>query len=95
MGSDQRREVSRLDALVASSLAGLGPDALASGILSPETGINFGYQHGDPTLGVECSHVPSTISKVTFIDTGSHSNPKVDALFGTGMQSNFDDVLFA
>jgi peptide/nickel transport system substrate-binding protein len=111
-----------------------------------ETSINFLYQFGDPTLGVERSYVSSNIKKVTFTNTGGYSNPKVDELFararaagdpaerekaffevqailveeapqiwlmelafptiydkklqniteyGTGVQSNFDDVFFA
>jgi peptide/nickel transport system substrate-binding protein len=46
-----------------------------------ETTINFLYQFGDPTLGVERSYVSSNIKKVTFTNTGGYSNPKVDALF--------------
>jgi peptide/nickel transport system substrate-binding protein len=111
-----------------------------------ETTINFLYQFGDPTLGVERSYVSSNIKKVTFTNTGGYSNPKVDQLFaaaraagdpaerqkafyevqgilveempqiwlmelafstiydkklqniteyGTGVQSNFDDVFFS
>ena len=48
-----------------------------------ETTINFLYQYGDPTLGVERSYVSSNIKKVTFTNTGGYSNPKVDALFAT------------
>lgn len=46
-----------------------------------ETTLNFLYQFGDPTLGVERSYVTSNIKKVTFTNTGGYSNPKVDALF--------------
>jgi peptide/nickel transport system substrate-binding protein len=46
-----------------------------------ETTINFLYQFGDPTLGVERSYVSSNIKKVTFTNTGGYSNPKVDELF--------------
>jgi peptide/nickel transport system substrate-binding protein len=46
-----------------------------------ETTINFLYQYGDPTLGVERSYISSNIKKVTFTNTGGYSNPKVDALF--------------
>jgi peptide/nickel transport system substrate-binding protein len=46
-----------------------------------ETTINFLYQFGDPTLGVERSYVSSNIKKVTFTNTGGYANPKVDALF--------------
>jgi peptide/nickel transport system substrate-binding protein len=46
-----------------------------------ETTLNFLYQFGDPTLGVERSYVSTNIKKVTFTNTGGYSNPKVDALF--------------
>ena len=46
-----------------------------------QTSINFLYQYGDPTLGVERSYVSSNIKKVTFTNTGGYSNPEVDALF--------------
>ena len=46
-----------------------------------ETTINFVYQFGDPTLGVERTYVSSNIQKVTFTNTGGYSNPQVDALF--------------
>lgn len=48
-----------------------------------ETSINFVYQFGDPTLGVERTYVSSNIQKVTFTNTGGYSNPRVDALFET------------
>jgi peptide/nickel transport system substrate-binding protein len=46
-----------------------------------ETTINFLYQFGDPTLGVERTYVSSNIQRVTFTNTGGYSNPQVDALF--------------
>ncbi len=46
-----------------------------------ETSINFLYQYGDPTLGVERTYVSSNIKKVTFTNTGGYQNPTVDALF--------------
>ena len=46
-----------------------------------ETSINFVYQFGDPTLGVERTYVSSNIQRVTFTNTGGYSNPQVDALF--------------
>lgn len=48
-----------------------------------ETSINFVYQFGDPTLGVERTYVTSNIQRVTFTNTGGYSNPAVDALFAT------------
>lgn len=48
-----------------------------------ETSINFVYQFGDPTLGVERTYVSTNIQKVTFTNTGGYSNPKVDELFIT------------
>jgi peptide/nickel transport system substrate-binding protein len=48
-----------------------------------ETSVNFVYQFGDPTLGVERTYVSSNIQKVTFTNTGGYSNPRVDALFAT------------
>jgi peptide/nickel transport system substrate-binding protein len=46
-----------------------------------ETSVNFVYQFGDPTLGVERTYVTSNIQKVTFTNTGGYSNPQVDELF--------------
>ena len=46
-----------------------------------ETTINFVYQFGDPTLGVERTYVSSNIQRVTFTNTGGYSNPRVDELF--------------
>jgi peptide/nickel transport system substrate-binding protein len=46
-----------------------------------DTTINFVYQYGDPSLGVERTYVSTNIKKVTFTNTGGYSNPKVDALF--------------
>lgn len=48
-----------------------------------DTSVNFVYQYGDPTLGVERTYVSSNIQKVTFTNTGGYSNPKVDELFAT------------
>ncbi len=49
-----------------------------------ELSINFVYQWGDPTLGVERTYVSSNIQRVTFTNTGGYSNPQVDALFERG-----------
>ncbi len=49
-----------------------------------ETSINFLYQFGDPTLGVERLYVSSNIKHVTFTNTGGFSDPKVDDLFAAG-----------
>ncbi|MDE2515008.1 MAG: ABC transporter substrate-binding protein [Rhodospirillales bacterium] len=46
-----------------------------------DTTINYLYQFGDPTLGVERSYVSSNIKKVVFTNTEGYSNPEVDALF--------------
>ncbi|WP_235691963.1 ABC transporter substrate-binding protein [Elioraea tepida] len=46
-----------------------------------ETTINFVYQWGDPTLGVERTYVTSNIQKVAFTNTAGYSNPEVDRLF--------------
>ena len=46
-----------------------------------DTSVNFLYQYGDPTLGVERTYVSSNIKKVTFTNTGGYQNPAVDALF--------------
>ena len=46
-----------------------------------ETTINFVYQFGDPTLGVERTYVSTNIQRVTFTNTGGYANPRVDALF--------------
>lgn len=49
-----------------------------------ETTINFVYQFGDPTMGVERTYVSSNIQRVTFTNTGGYSNPRVDSLFQEG-----------
>jgi peptide/nickel transport system substrate-binding protein len=46
--------------------------------------VNFLYQFGDPTLGVERTYVSTNIQKVTFTNTGGYKNPKVDELFAAG-----------
>lgn len=46
-----------------------------------ETTINFVYQWGDPTLGVERTYVSSNIQKVAFTNTAGYVNPEVDKLF--------------
>jgi peptide/nickel transport system substrate-binding protein len=46
-----------------------------------ETSVNFLYQYGDPTLGVERSYVSTNIQKITFTNTGGYANPEVDKLF--------------
>ena len=46
-----------------------------------DTTINYVYQYGDPTLGVERTYVSSNIKKIAFTNTEGYSNPKVDALF--------------
>ncbi len=46
-----------------------------------DTSVNFLYQFGDPTLGVERTYVSTNIQKVTFTNTGGYKNETVDALF--------------
>jgi peptide/nickel transport system substrate-binding protein len=53
-----------------------------------DTTINFLYQFGDPTLGVERTYVSSNIQKVTFTNTGGYRNPKVDELFATARNAS-------
>ncbi|MBN8944392.1 MAG: ABC transporter substrate-binding protein [Rhizobiales bacterium] len=49
--------------------------------------VNFVYQWGDPTIGVERTYVSSNIQKITFTNTMGYSNPKVDAAFLKARQS--------
>ena len=46
-----------------------------------DTTINFLYQYGDPTLGVERTYVSTNIQKIVFTNTGGYVNPEVDRLF--------------
>lgn len=46
-----------------------------------DTTINYVYQFGDPTLGVERTYVSSNIKKIVFTNTEGYSNPQIDALF--------------
>ncbi|MFC7609564.1 ABC transporter substrate-binding protein [Teichococcus aestuarii] len=46
-----------------------------------DTTINYLYQYGDPTLGVERSYVSTNIKKILFSNVAGYANPKVDALF--------------
>ena len=46
-----------------------------------DTTVNFLYQYGDPTLGVERTYVSTNIQKIVFTNTGAYKNPKVDELF--------------
>ena len=57
-----------------------------------DTTINFLYQYGDPTLGVERTYVSTNIQKITFTNTGGYKNPKVDALFAEA-RTNADPAL--
>ncbi|MGY4800793.1 ABC transporter substrate-binding protein [Teichococcus aerofrigidensis] len=46
-----------------------------------DTTINYLYQYGDPTLGVERSYVSTNIKKILFSNVSGYANPKVDELF--------------
>ncbi|MGI4797049.1 MAG: ABC transporter substrate-binding protein [Janthinobacterium lividum] len=46
-----------------------------------DTTINYLYQYGDPTLGVERTYVSTNIQHIVFTNTGSYTNPEVDRLF--------------
>jgi peptide/nickel transport system substrate-binding protein len=46
-----------------------------------DTTVNFEYQYGDPTLGVERTYVSTNIHKIVFTNTGGYVNPEVDKLF--------------
>ena len=46
-----------------------------------DTTVNFLYQYGDPTLGVERTYVSSNIKKILFTNTGGYKNEQVDQLF--------------
>ncbi len=49
-----------------------------------DTSVNFLYQYGDPTLGVERTYVSTNIQKIVFTNTGGYVNPDVDKLFTEG-----------
>jgi peptide/nickel transport system substrate-binding protein len=49
-----------------------------------DTTINFVYQYGDPTLGVERTYLSTNIHKIVFTNTGGYQNPRVDELFAIG-----------
>jgi peptide/nickel transport system substrate-binding protein len=46
-----------------------------------DTSINFEYQYGDPSLGVERTYVSTNIQKIVFTNTSGYANPEVDKLF--------------
>ena len=46
-----------------------------------DTSVNYLYQYGDPTLGVERTYVSTNIQKIVFTNTGGYVNPEVDKLF--------------
>ena len=46
-----------------------------------DTTVNYLYQYGDPTLGVERTYVSTNIQKIVFTNTGGYVNPEVDKLF--------------
>ena len=52
-----------------------------------ETSVNFVYQVGDPSLGVEQYYLSSNIKKVTFTNVGGYVNPRVDELFLAGREA--------
>ncbi len=41
-----------------------------------DTTINYLYQYGDPTLGVERTYVSSNIKKILFANTGGYVEPR-------------------
>ena len=52
-----------------------------------DTTVNFLYQYGDPTLGVERTYVSTNIQKILFTNTGGYKNEQVDALFSQARSS--------
>ncbi len=50
--------------------------------------INFVYQWGDPTLGVERTYVSTNIQKIAFTNTMGYVNPRVDDLFKIARESS-------
>ena len=46
-----------------------------------DTTVNFLYQYGDPTLGVERTYISANIRKILFTNTGGYKNETVDKLF--------------
>ncbi len=52
-----------------------------------DTTINYLYQYGDPTLGVERTYVSTNIQKIVFTNTGGYVNPEVDKLFAEARQA--------
>ena len=52
-----------------------------------DTSINFEYQYGDPTLGVERTYVSTNIQKIVFTNTSGYASPEVDKLFATARNS--------
>jgi peptide/nickel transport system substrate-binding protein len=52
-----------------------------------ETSINYVYQYGDPTLGVERTYISSNIQKLLAANTSGYVNPQVDALFAKARSS--------
>ena len=52
-----------------------------------DTTINYLYQYGDPTLGVERTYVSTNIQKTVFTNTGGYTNPEVDRLFAEARKS--------
>ena len=57
-----------------------------------DTSINFLYQYGDPTLGVERTYVSTNIQKIVFTNTGGYANPRVDELFERGRTNGDPNV---
>lgn len=54
--------------------------------------VNFVYQWGDPTLGVERTYVSTNIQKIAFTNTGGYANPRVDELFKVARESQSSDA---
>jgi peptide/nickel transport system substrate-binding protein len=49
--------------------------------------LNFVYQWGDPSLGVERGYLSTNIRKAAFANTSGYANAQVDALFRTAREA--------
>ena len=87
LGEYIRQAMGQIGVRLVGEAVDAGTWARRVGAWEYEMTINFVYQWGDPTIGVERTYVSSNIQKIAFTNTMGFSNPKVDELFATARRS--------
>jgi peptide/nickel transport system substrate-binding protein len=87
LGEYVRQQFAKVGIKLVAEAVDAGTWARKLGQWEYDVTINFVYQWGDPTLGVERTYVSTNIQKVPFTNTAGYSNPKVDELFKVARES--------